>query len=262
MEEAYQLIQAGRLKEAEQLVTNFEYCMAKCKLNRSDDLLEDYRRLRHAKEQSDSSFSNEFRIWESFLKSNAHILRRGNNDWPAHKILLQLAIEHADDSPATIEAERFLQEEKCDWAWLRRELRVKHAGISPCEAVFEGHTDNVKGALLLPDRKFLSWSNDGDLRLWDSDGKLLRVLEGHTDEVDGALLLNNGHILSWAKSNYVGLTDYALAYGIPIVIHIRYWMAIQIKLTVHCSYLMEEFYHGLVTTLCAYGMKTAIKLSH
>jgi len=40
-------------------------------------------------------------IWSEFANSKAHLLRLGNEEWPANKILLQLAYEHADKSPIT-----------------------------------------------------------------------------------------------------------------------------------------------------------------
>ena len=49
-----------------------------------------------------------FRLWEAFFREHAHLLRRGNDQWPTHKILLQLAMEHADDSPVTLAAEAWL----------------------------------------------------------------------------------------------------------------------------------------------------------
>ena len=57
-------------------------------------------------------------IWAAFFRGKAHILRRGNEEWPAHKILLQLTVEHADDSPLTLGAEKWLGEGGCprgDW---------------------------------------------------------------------------------------------------------------------------------------------------
>ena len=60
-------------------------------------------------------------IEAAFFRENAHILRRGNADWPTHKILLQLAIEHADDSPLTQGAECWLAENRCDWFWLKKQ---------------------------------------------------------------------------------------------------------------------------------------------
>jgi len=198
MELPYHLSLADRIQEARDTITDFDFAMAKCRLNRSDDWVHDFFKA------SAAAKSREYRIWESFVKTNAHILRRGNADWPAHKILLQLAIEHADDSPATIGAEKFLTEGKCDWAWLRRELRVKHAGIDPCLAVFEGHKAAINGALEISDKMILSWASD--IRLWDKEtGKCLRTLTGHTDHINGVSLLENGNFISWSKDNTIRL---------------------------------------------------------
>ena len=192
MEQAWHLSHADRIDEARAFINDFDVAMAKCRLNRSDDWADDFRRVKGGEAPRD------FRVWESFVRSNAHILRRGDDEWPAHKILLQLAIEHADDSPATIGAEKFLAEGKCDWAWLRRELRVKHAGINPCVAVMESHTGRVCGATPLFDGHLLSWSSDSTLRLWTSDGAPVAVLEGHADSVIGAMPLSDGSLLSWS----------------------------------------------------------------
>jgi len=127
--------------------------------------------------------------------------RRGNDEWPTHKILLQLAAEHADDSPLTMAAERWLAEDHCDWLRLQRVPRLPHAQKSPCLAVFEGHTNHVRGALVLTRNRLLSWTSWG-LRLWDrTTGACLAVLEGHTDCVRGALILSDGRLVSWGGDN-------------------------------------------------------------
>jgi len=206
MELPWHLVQSQRIDEAKSIVTNFDFAIAKCRLNRSDDWADDFGRIKAASTTLDQE--RDWRIWESFVNSNRHILRRGDEDWPAHKILLQLAIEHADDSPATIGAEKFLAEGKCDWAWLRRERRVEKAGVDPCLAVMEGHTDRVKGAQALADGRILSWSNDNSLRLWDArSGECLATLKEHTRCVNGAQVLADGRILSWSDDNSLRLWD-------------------------------------------------------
>lgn len=198
MEQAWHLTLAGRIEDARTFITNFDNAMAKCRLNRSDDWAEDFRRA------SQGEKSRDYQLWESFVKTNVNILRRGNDDWPSNKILLQLAIEHADDSPATIEAEKFLADDKCDWAWLRRELRVDHSGVSNCVAVFDGHNSVVNGAQMLADGRILSWSDDGTLRIWDMEsGTCLKTMEGHIYSVTGALQVSDGQILSWSERSAV-----------------------------------------------------------
>jgi WD40 repeat protein len=42
-------------------------------------------------------------------------------------------------------------------------------------ATLEGHQSGVYGALALEDGRILSWSGDGTLRLWDSNGGPLSI---------------------------------------------------------------------------------------
>jgi WD40 repeat protein len=181
-----------------QVAKNFEYLMTRTKAGMLDCLLADFRELLPQLPQPHRS---ELRIEQAFFREKAHILRRGNDEWTAYKILLQLAIEHADDSPLTIGAEKFLADGKCDWAWLRREMRVEHAEIDPCISVLEGHTSWVNGALMLQDGKVLSWSDDRTIRKWSIDGEQLTVFQGHPNSVKGVIVLSDGHILSWSEDS-------------------------------------------------------------
>ena len=143
---------------------------------------------------------NEFRLWEAFFREREYILRRGDERWPAYKILLQLAVEHADDSPVTRAAEAWLAQGHCDWVWLRNPQRVAQAVPDPCLRVLEGHLGPVFGARVLPDGRILSWSHAGDytLRLWDGHtGAPLATLAGHTDFIRDVKVLGDGRILSW-----------------------------------------------------------------
>ncbi|MGV2437452.1 MAG UNVERIFIED_CONTAM: hypothetical protein LVT10_23240 [Anaerolineae bacterium] len=52
-------------------------------------------------------------------------------------------------------------------------------------ATLAGHTGSVWGVHVLADGRFLSWSEDKTLRLWDKDGTPLATLAGHTGRVTG-----------------------------------------------------------------------------
>ncbi|NVZ08219.1 NACHT domain-containing protein [Allochromatium humboldtianum] len=150
----------------------------------------------------------EFRLWESFFREREYILRRGDERWPTFKILLQLAVEHADDSPVAREAEAWLAQGKCEWVWLRNPQRVAHAAPDSCLRVFEGHTGSVEGAHELPDGRVLSWSYDGNLHLWDVQTSAPQaILHGHTGSVEGALALTGGRIISWSRDATLRLWD-------------------------------------------------------
>ena len=212
MELPWQLIKAGLLPEAEALLTDFDFAMAKCEAGLVEDLLEDYLRLKDALEKQPQSAK--LKEWNSFMRRNAHYLRRGTALWPAHKILLQVAIEEADDSVITQAAEAWLSQRHCDWVWVRNKTRPATKGHNPLLAVMEGHTEFVSGALLLPDGRILSWG-DCTLRLWNGQsGSALAVLEGHTSWITGALVLTDGRILSWGGRTlrlWDGLTGAGLA---------------------------------------------------
>ena len=131
---------------------DFDSCMARCRLNESDVLVAEF--IRAAGEIPEPS--EEFLVWAEFMHRRAHILRRGNEQWPAHRILLQLALEHADDSPVTRAAEQWLDKGSCDWDWLVNPERPETMPSDPCVAVLEGHSDFVNGAMLLSDGRLLS----------------------------------------------------------------------------------------------------------
>lgn len=81
--------------------------------------------------------------------------------------------------------------------------------------VFKGHNGKVNGALWLSDRRILSWSDDYTLRLWDDQGVAIAILNGHQGEVNGVLLLSSGYFLSWSHDNTLRLWD---MYGLPLAL--------------------------------------------
>lgn len=201
----FHLTKAGQHEQAAELLSNFPFLLHKLRVGLLEGVFEDYGLFRR---EGSVEQTKTLEIWSSFFSEKAHILRRGNKEWPAHKILLQLAIEHADDSPLTIGAEQWLAEEHCDWFWLRRVPRSSHVQKNPCLAVLEGHTDEVNGALVLANGRLLSWGEDSTLRLWDGiSGKCLAVLEGHTAGIRGSLALADGRLLSWSNDNTLRLWD-------------------------------------------------------
>lgn len=230
------LAACGRADDATVFLRDFNMMMARADAGLVERMLADYREI----------LSDAIAGETAFFRKKGHILRRGDKEWPAHKILLQLAMEEADDSPLTRNAEKYLAEGRCNWPWLRRELRASSTGSDQCLAIFDGHTHVVQGALVLPDGRVLSWGWDGTLRFWDLDGtplqavtahseairgavplaaglltwsddatlrmwnhngKCLAVLEGHTGPVSGALLVDEGRIASWSQDGTVRLWD-------------------------------------------------------
>ena len=203
------LLASGRVGEAEGIVVEFGYQLERRRFEDGDaagpDLENWYRELAAGAEASGGFVS---RSWEIFVRERIHLLRRGNADWPAHRTLLQLAVEHADESPITRSAEQWLQEGGCDWSWLRRAERPVRSVPSPCVRIFSGHGERVSGLELLPGNRFVSWSGGSELVTWDvRTGAALRTLAGHEGPVEAALALPDGRVLSWSVDHTLRLWD-------------------------------------------------------
>jgi len=206
------LLDAGQKDDSLRILTDFDYVMARLqKLGGGRDAVAGYYRDWDAARDG-TILVGDAEVWWDFVQSNRHLLMRANADWPVYKILLQLAVEYADDSPITKQVEIWLEEGRCVWLWLRNPQRVPHAAPDPCLAVFEGHTSGwftaIKGALVLQDGDILSWSSDKTLRVWDAaTGVCQSVLAGHTDAVQGGLGLSNGDVLSWSSDKTLRVWD-------------------------------------------------------
>jgi WD40 repeat protein len=204
-EQPYQQMESEQWEDlTNESLGSFPFVMAKIMAELLEGLLDDYSMAFNVIPKDEEE---KLKLWNAFFRERSHILRRGNPEWPSYKILLHLAMEHAADSPVTIGAEKLLDEGKCDWGWLCRIQRIAHAGKNPCFAVLEGHTSKVEGALETKDSRFLSWSWDHTLRLWDREGKPLAVLEGHKQAVIGALETKDGHFLSWSDDKILERWD-------------------------------------------------------
>lgn len=196
------MLACGGRRRAEALLTSFDYCIARLASENSNGvrpMVRDYTAVLATDELTDAAV---LRHWEAFFRERAHIIARGDEQWPAHKILLQLAAEHANDSPVTNAAETWQLSGKCEWLWLRRNRRLPRASVNPCLAVFEGHSGGIDDAQELADGRVLSWSGmvtDQSLLLWDRTGKCLAVFKEFAQQVRGTLVLPEGKSISWTK---------------------------------------------------------------
>ncbi len=204
----------GRMDNGlEQTLTDFSFLMSKCAVYNNDDLQEDYQMAFEYMQKP----SNNLKIWNEFFLEKSHILRRGNDEWPSNKILLQLAVEHADESPVTRAAEAWLDTGTCDWLWLRNMVRPIDIIVNPCKLILEGHTNNIMKTIELTNH-IISWSDDGTCRIWDPiTGKNTCTLEKFGSSTAGrfapfpyagAVETTDQHTLLWATgSNEVILLD-------------------------------------------------------
>jgi WD40 repeat protein len=82
-----------------------------------------------------------------------------------------------------------------------------------------GHTDTAKGVIALAGDCLVSWSDDGNLRLWSTEGSLETVVEGHSISIKGMLLLPDGRIVSWSHDHILRLWSPDGASSIVLVGH-------------------------------------------
>ena len=112
MEQPWQLAEAGNGENLRTLLMDFAFCMAKCAANRSEDLSQDYRRSWALQKVDEPNWQ----IWSRFMAGrNSLLLAEGDQFWPAHRILLQFALEQAANSHLALEAKEWAQKQKLEW---------------------------------------------------------------------------------------------------------------------------------------------------
>lgn len=214
-ERAWLQTQAGMLPELTATLTGFSFVMAKFAAGMLDDLEADYRHAAAVMPDADDVLGP----WRVFFREQGHFLRRESPLWPVYKILLQRAVEYADESPVTQAAERWLEQGHCDWVWLRSLHRPRKLPTDPCLRVVEvpGGVGNVE---LLADGRVLSWTSDRKkencmrLILWRVGGEGLEdvldvdaMLEGHDGAVSGVYQIPDHRLVSWAADGTIRVWD-------------------------------------------------------
>ncbi len=161
---AYQMMQGELWEELEKTITDFDFPMTKCMAGMVDELIQEYQRA--------NTFSvpdkEAMRMWADFFRDRAHVLRRGNDQWPAYKILFQVAYEFAITSPITRQAEMWMDALPSKWPWLKRVNRDSEPIRSACLNVYEGHSGPISSlGFTMDSNLFLSSGEDGRVLLWD-----------------------------------------------------------------------------------------------
>jgi WD40 repeat protein len=196
IEQPWQLSQAGRQQDLWTLLTDFGFCMGKCAANAGDDLVADF---------SAFEAGGTGAAWAGLVRAQGHLLRRGSPEWPAHRILLQVAMEHADDSPVTRAAQAWLDLGHCDWVWMRRIDRPRTLRISAVLSVMDEHSEGVQGVALLSGQRAVSWSHDKTLVTWDlarsrPTGKLHTLAGASGSGLVGAFAWPGDRVVCWGDT--------------------------------------------------------------
>jgi len=165
-EQPWQLAQAGRNEDLECLITDFGFCMGKCAANRSADLASDMllNRLLRGIDSNNASFSQTAKAFESFVLEHQHLLQRGNENWPAHRIFLQLASEQSPQAIIRKTSERWITQKLDDWLWIKSTDRMGDVeGVLTLEGHKGGFSSFVAAELL--DKRLIS--RHTDYRVWN-----------------------------------------------------------------------------------------------
>jgi WD40 repeat protein len=208
------LIAAGRTVDTAQLLMNFDFQMLRCGITGEGvgTSIGDLKTLLTNSEQRlDEKTKRDLDIWLSFLQEKMHILRRGDDDWPAYKILLQLAVEHADNSPVTTAADDWLKRAhgRLKWPFLRSAQRPPGQSHSSKRGTLHFRVDSAR---CLPDMSDSVLPLEGESRIATFCNKRFQLFnleswdeiqvplaEGHSDFIFGAIELKRRHsFLTWS----------------------------------------------------------------
>lgn len=127
------LAAAGLHTEYRETMADFSFAMRRAASGQIDSLIGDYRNFRIA---PGAGTDDGLERWSARIAENEHLLRRGTPDWPAHRILLQIAVEGPEGNCLTRAAQSFVEAGKVTWPWMRRHGQADPARASACIQVF------------------------------------------------------------------------------------------------------------------------------
>lgn len=150
-----------------------------------------------------------FYIFDNFLTGNQNILDKYDDKWTSDKILFQLAINHANTSPLTKEAQKYLNKGIVDWNFCKLMNRAeKFISFTAEDFIDIGYEDNeIKKKIELYDEKILYFIKDSnDMLLYEKTTKQKILLDAHEYEPFNALAVDENTIISIDKvHNYSSL---------------------------------------------------------
>ena len=196
-------------ERAASLLTNLSYLMDRLEVLSGPagawGVSDDWRLLREHGELED-----ELAVWERFWRTGEHFLRAGDERWPAHRILFQLALDHAESSPLTTAALGWLAEPGRP-TWPRLHLAPGQRQVvlprTACSAVLEGRSWINACAISANGKVGVSAlasesSTKAVAQVWDLDRRIcVRRLEGHTDDVLDVALSGDGEVVATASAD-------------------------------------------------------------
>ena len=88
MEQPFHMFSSGQIQGLVELLESIDFCMAKCGANKPLELVEDTKLIPREHRLSDAQYE-----WFLCLRRWSRRLALGDNDWPSHRILIQLCLE-------------------------------------------------------------------------------------------------------------------------------------------------------------------------
>jgi len=192
------LIDASTLSSACALLSDFDYLMQRLKALKEsgpesvEGIDEDWRLL------SESAPSQLSHIeWSIFWSRTAHILRRGDTDWPCYKLLLQVALGEQKSSAVGAAARNWMDDhEDVLWPfWYAIPLNETAQSIQPTRVITK-HKEAISGLSLWRGDKFLSYGEDGTLHVWDQQGNHEQQLLDLPVAIQDVATIDNGIIVA------------------------------------------------------------------
>lgn len=170
------------------VLTNFDFCMAKCNLNEPEDLVRDFQFASKSIPKS----SDLFHQYSFFIREISHILHRGNRCWSADKIFLQLALEHADTSLITRAAEKWLSKDNCGWSYLYNLNRPASQNEGVLLSKYDLSNYNPVECFIYNEDKIILVDNNGLVSILNlSTGNAIEQLGPGKYATDRALISDN-----------------------------------------------------------------------
>ncbi len=182
MEQPWQLAMADRQQDLMALLNDFGFCMGKCATNQSRDLYLDLVAIDIKVIGDEDS-----QALKRFMRTRLHVLQRADRQWPAHRILLQLATDYGQDNPVTRAAHQWIAGGRADWARMEKIVFLPESPRTGVTWIASEHAHNhcsllrTSSGVRCDDGHLWSW-DIGHLCHWDTvTGQALHVESLPTD---------------------------------------------------------------------------------
>jgi hypothetical protein len=183
----------SRQDEAVALLKDFNFMMARTKAGKLERLLTDYKKIKYPSLEIESAF----------FQKVGHLIQDSSAEWPAYKILFQLAMLQKDKSILVQGAEKYLEEGKCSWPWLKVEY-------------IRDHSSNIFGFMALKDGRMITCTSDGGINLLSKDGGLIKSIDQNTHSIiqprnpDKPRIIKTSSGIHVRSDNSIASIDYAI----------------------------------------------------